>query len=129
MATMDVAIVSIDGSIWSGEGTSVTGTTVNGEMGILPGRQPILAEMAEVGVVTVRTDDDDYLVFAVTGGLLSCTGDRVTIIAEHAYTAEDFSEAELRQELESLPDTATEQEKVILQAKLRAAQRLSHAQG
>lgn len=125
MATMHVAIVSIDGSIWAGDAESVTGTTVEGELGILPGRQPILAEMASEGVVTVHTADGEYLVFGITGGLLSCTGHTVTIIAEHAYPAESDSVDALRNELDSLPETAKAQEHTALKAKLRAAQRLS----
>lgn len=127
MATIDVAIVSIDGSIWSGKANSVTTTTVEGELGILPNRQPILAQMATDGVVTVHTEDDEYLVFAVTGGLLSCTGSVVTVIAEHAYSAEDFSVAELQKELDALPENADEEDRTTLKAKLRAAKRLSAA--
>lgn len=125
MATIDVAIVSIDGSIWSGKASSVTTTTVEGELGILPNRQPILAEMATDGVVTVHTEDGEYLVFAVTGGLLSCTGSVVTVLAEHAYSAKDLSVAELQQQLASLPESAHVEDRTTLKAKLRAAQRLS----
>lgn len=55
MSDLDVSIVSVDGSVWSGTAASVTSTTVEGEMGILYGRQPILAQMAEDGVVTVHS--------------------------------------------------------------------------
>lgn len=62
MSDLDVSIVSVDGSVWSGTAASVTSTTVEGEMGILYGRQPILAQMAEDGVVTVHSADGDFLV-------------------------------------------------------------------
>ena len=84
MSDLDVSIVSVDGSVWSGTAASVTSTTVEGEMGILYGRQPILAQMAEDGVVTVHSADGDFLVFAVSGGLLSCTGKHVMVMAEKA---------------------------------------------
>ena len=35
MSDLDVSIVSVDGSVWSGTAASVTSTTVEGEMGIL----------------------------------------------------------------------------------------------
>lgn len=127
MADLDVSIVSVDGSVWSGTATSVTGTTVEGEMGILYGRQPILAQMAEDGVVTVHSTDGEFLVFAVSGGLLSCTGANVIVMAEKAMPATDVSIENVEKQLAALPEEASAEERAQLRAQIRAAKRLSAA--
>ena len=127
MADLDVSIVSVDGSVWYGTATSVTSTTVEGEMGILYGRQPILAQMAEDGVVTVHSTDGDFLVFAVSGGFLSCTGANVIVMAEKAMPASDVSLEDVEKKLAALPEDGSGGERAQLRAQIRAAKRLAAA--
>ena len=127
MSDLDVSIVSVDGSVWSGTAASVTSTTVEGEMGILYGRQPILAHMAEDGVVTVHSADGDFLVFAVSGGLLSCTGKHVMVMAEKAIPADNISLADVEKQLADLPEDTPEWKRSHLRAQIRAAKRLAAA--
>ncbi|ALE18607.1 F0F1 ATP synthase subunit epsilon [Lawsonella clevelandensis] len=127
MADLDVSIVSVDGSVWYGTATSVTSTTVEGEMGILYGRQPILAQMAEDGVVTVHSTDGEFLVFAVSGGFLSCTGANVIVMAEKAMPASDVSLEDVEKKLAALPEDGSGGERAQLRAQIRAAKRLAAA--
>lgn len=127
MADLDVSIVSVDGSVWYGTATSVTSTTVEGEMGILYGRQPILAQMAEDGVVTVYSTDGEFLVFAVSGGFLSCTGANVIVMAEKAMPASDVSLEDVEKKLAALPEDGSGGERAQLRAQIRAAKRLAAA--
>ena len=127
MADLDVSIVSVDGSVWYGTATSVTSTTVEGEMGILYGRQPILAQMAEDGVVTVHSTDGEFLVFAVSGGFLSCKGANVIVMAEKAMPASDVSLEDVEKKLAALPEDGSGGERAQLRAQIRAAKRLAAA--
>ena len=127
MADLDVSIVSVDGSVWYGTATSVTSTTVEGEMGILYGRQPILAQMAEDGVVTVHSTDGEFLVLAVSGGFLSCTGANVIVMAEKAMPASDVSLEDVEKKLAALPEDGSGGERAQLRAQIRAAKRLAAA--
>ena len=127
MADLDVSIVSVDGSVWYGTATSVTSTTVEGEMGILYGRQPTLAQMAEDGVVTVHSTDGEFLVFAVSGGFLSCTGANVIVMAEKAMPASDVSLEDVEKKLAALPEDGSGGERAQLRAQIRAAKRLAAA--
>lgn len=127
MADLDVSIVSVGGAVWSGTATSVTSTTVEGEMGILYGRQPILAQMADDGVVTVHSTDGEFLVFAVSGGLLSCTGTHVVVMAENATPASAISIEDAEKKLAVLPEESSEGERAQLKAQIRAAKRLASA--
>ena len=53
---------------------------------MLPGHAPVLGQLAEQSQVTIRKPDGD-LVFEVTGGFVSVTGEAVTILAERAQPA------------------------------------------
>ena len=46
MAGLNVSVVSADQEVWSGEATMVVARTVEGEIGILPGHEPLLAILA-----------------------------------------------------------------------------------
>ena len=62
MAGLNVSVVSADQEVWSGEASMVVARTVEGEIGILPGHEPLLAILAG-GVIaswlaTRRADSD-----------------------------------------------------------------------
>ena len=46
MAALNVSVVSADQEVWSGEAAMVVARTVEGEIGILPGHEPMLAILA-----------------------------------------------------------------------------------
>lgn len=50
--SLQVEVVSHEGRLWHGAALSVQVPTVDGSLGVLPGRQPLLAQMGE-GTVTV----------------------------------------------------------------------------
>ena len=45
MAALNVSVVSADQEVWSGEASMVVARTVEGEIGILPGHEPMLAAL------------------------------------------------------------------------------------
>lgn len=99
MATLHVELVAVERTIWSGEATMVIARTTEGELGVLPGHAPLLGELAEGGVVTVRRDDGDDLIVAAHGGFLSVTERGVSILAE---TAEISGEIDVERAREAL---------------------------
>lgn len=78
-----VDIVSRAADVWCGEATAVTVPAAHGELGILPGRQPILAALG-VGVVRVNTATGQELSFDVQGGFATVDGDTVTVVVDNA---------------------------------------------
>jgi F-type H+-transporting ATPase subunit epsilon len=99
VATLHVELVAVERTIWSGEATMVIARTTEGELGVLPGHAPLLGQLAEGGVVTVRRDDGDDLVVAAHGGFLSITEHGVSILAE---TAEISTEIDVERAREAL---------------------------
>lgn len=91
MAELRVDVVAADRAIWSGRARLVIARTGGGDIGVMPGHQPVLATLAD-GVVTVRSPDGDQL-FAVHGGFISVAADVVSVLAETAERAEEIDVA------------------------------------
>jgi F-type H+-transporting ATPase subunit epsilon len=83
VAQLEVDLVSADGRVWSGPATMVCAPTVDGEIGILVGHQPILAVL-RAGEVRVTPLDGPVMRGTVTGGYLSVDDDHVTVVADDA---------------------------------------------
>ena len=87
-----VELVAPDRRVWSGTAQMVIARTSEGEIGILPGHEPVLALLV-TGQVTVRTADDDSVLAAVHGGFLSVSDDTVSILAEVAELPDEIDVA------------------------------------
>ena len=81
--TMQVALVTADRELWSGEATAVNARTLAGEIGVMANHTPIMSVL-DAGQVDVRTVDDGHWVAAVDGGFLSVAGNQVRLLCEHA---------------------------------------------
>ena len=82
MAELQVSVVSADSQVWAGTASMVVARTTEGEIGILPGHEPLLAILS-AGEVRITVDG------AVTranaeDGFLSVEHDTVTIVARNA---------------------------------------------
>jgi F-type H+-transporting ATPase subunit epsilon len=83
MAELSVNVVSADRLVWAGKARQIVARTTIGEIGILPGHEPILAILAE-GQVRVTQDDGVVVTASAADGFLSFDHDIVTIIARNA---------------------------------------------
>lgn len=106
MADIDVEFVTVERRIWSGTATMVVAKTTEGEIGIQPGHEPLLGQLDAGGTVTVYADEGKK-VAAVQGGFLSVTGNKVSILGEHAEWAENIDRAEAERALSEAGDDAT----------------------
>lgn len=80
MAELDVSVVSADRELWSGKARQVMARTTEGEIGILPGHEPILAILAK-GQVRVTSVDGSIVAAEADDGFLSVEHDTITIVA------------------------------------------------
>jgi F-type H+-transporting ATPase subunit epsilon len=87
MAALRVSVVSADKDVWSGEATMVVAKTVEGEIGILPGHEPMLAILA-TGNVRVTTVDGTKITANAEGGFLSVENNNVSVVASAAELVE-----------------------------------------
>jgi len=124
---MHVELVSADRVVWSGEASSVIARTTEGDIGILPGHQPLLAVLVE-GAVEVQTVESQCWVAAVDAGFLSVSDDRVSILADEATMAQDIDLEQARHDLEQAHSVGSDDEDAAervrkAQARVRAAER------
>ena len=82
-APLSVSVVSADQQIWAGEATMVVAKTVEGEIGLLAGHEPLLAILA-AGEVRVTLLDGDVISANAEDGFLSVENNNVTIVARNA---------------------------------------------
>lgn len=118
MAKMSVQLVAVERRLWSGEASTVVAQTTEGELGLLPGHEPMLGQMIEGGVVTITTTANETVTAAVHGGFLSVTADGVSILAESAELAHEIDVAQAREDVKQHDD---EQARARASSRLRAA--------
>jgi len=82
-AQLTVHVVSADREVFSGEASMVVARTVDGEIGILPGHEPMLAILAG-GDVRVTGTDGQKVSARADGGFLSVENNNVSIVASYA---------------------------------------------
>ena len=94
---LTLEIVTPDARVYSDTIDSVVIPTVEGEVGILPGHIPLLAQV-EHGELRVTKGADSQLL-AVSGGFVEVENDRVHVLAEQAITEEKIDEKAVEEAL------------------------------
>jgi F-type H+-transporting ATPase subunit epsilon len=82
-ASLTVTLVSADQQVWSGEASMVVARTVEGEIGILVGHEPLLAILSS-GEVRITLLDGTKIVAEADDGFLSVDNDVVSVVARRA---------------------------------------------
>jgi F-type H+-transporting ATPase subunit epsilon len=82
--TLKVELVAVEQKVWTGDATMLIARTTEGELGVMPGHAPLLGQLADPGVVRIKTADGEELEYRVNGGFLSVTGSGATVLAETA---------------------------------------------
>ena len=86
---LNVAVVSAERSLWSGEAKMVVAKTPEGEIGIMAGHEPVLALLVE-SPLRIEQPDGTKVLVAVHGGFFSVDSNNVNVIAEVAELASDI---------------------------------------
>lgn len=109
MAELDVAVVSAERALWSGPARSVVAKTPEGEIGVLPGHEPVLALLVD-SPMRIEQPDGTKVLVAVHGGFFSVDSDKVNVIAEVAELAEDIDLARAQAALARAQAAGAEQD-------------------
>ncbi|GAU65486.1 ATP synthase subunit epsilon [Streptomyces sp. NBRC 110611] len=92
MAELHVELVAADRQVWSGEASLVVARTSSGDIGVMPGHQPLLGVL-QSGPVTIRTtgeSGDGTVVAAVHGGFISFADNKLSLLAEVAELSDEI---------------------------------------
>jgi F-type H+-transporting ATPase subunit epsilon len=127
---MQVEVVCADRVVWSGESSNIIAKTVEGEIGILPGHEPVLGVLVPSAVV-IFDEGGGREVIGVDGGFISVSQGRVSILSEYAQMADEVTVVHAEKELaeaQRVLDTGdgSDEDRKRLQratAQLRAAQK------
>ncbi len=93
MATLQVDVVSAEGSIFSGEAKFVALPGESGELGILPRHTPLITRIKPGAVRIERADNGEEEFVFVAGGILEIQPGEVTVLADTAIRGKDLDEA------------------------------------
>ena len=112
---MKLELITLLGVKIDRDAYEVTIPTLDGEIGVFPGHEPLVT-VASPGAITVRYekgDPDSKLdFFAITGGVVEISQTRVRILVDEAENGDDIIEADSRAALEraeSLQKAVTDQ--------------------
>ena len=127
---LKLKIDAADREVWEGEAVNIISRTTEGDIGILPGHEPLMAILVP-GVVDIVTADGRSEQLAIDGGFLSVADGHVWILAQDAVMAEEVSIDDAHRQISELSvkinsGEADDQETHryhILQAQIRAAEK------
>lgn len=80
---LHIDLVAADRAVWSGAAKMVIAKTVEGEIGLLPGHEPMLAILTS-GEVRITLPSGEKVTARADDGFVSMEHDVVTIFARHA---------------------------------------------
>ena len=120
MSDMHVDLVTVERQIWSGPAQMIVARTVEGDIGVMPGHAPLLAQLREGFAARIIAPDGTVSSVAVHGGFLSVTKDGVSILAEDAQLSEEIDVTAARNTYERAKATGTDSAEA--EAELRRAQ-------
>ncbi|RZS59164.1 ATP synthase F1 subcomplex epsilon subunit [Microcella putealis] len=80
MAELSVSVVAADREVWSGAAKQISARTTEGDIGILPGHEPVLGILGQ-GEVRITPVSGSPIVARAEDGFLSVENNTVTIVA------------------------------------------------
>ena len=129
MVQLTVQIVTPDGLVYDHHASYVSVRTLDGEMGILPRHENMIAVLAVDEVKVKRLDDENHVNWiAVNGGVIEVANGVITIVADSAERARDIdvSRAE-RAKLRAEREIEEAQDKNLIDQERRAKIALQRA--
>lgn len=123
-----VEVVSSTGIVWEGDARSVIVRTSEGDIGILPNHEPLLASLVPCAAEVLSTADTREVV-AIDGGFVSVADNRVSLLSQFAKVAQEIDLVAAEHELaaaekrinEGELDEETRHHYLRAQAQVRAA--------
>ena len=105
MAGLAFDIVPPAAKLFSADASLVVVPGVEGEMGFLKGHVPLVSLLAD-GVVRIQAENGgETKRFALQGGYVQVTGQKVIILADRAAAVEDINAEAVREKLAELQAT------------------------
>lgn len=96
-------LVSLSGTKFDGDAYEIVMPTLDGEIGVLQDHMPLVS-VATTGVIAVRKEarDSDSVrdFFAISGGVIEVSDNKLRVLVDEADHADDINEAEAEAAME-----------------------------
>ena len=92
MSIMHLDIVSAEEEIFSGNVKNIIAAAMMGEVGIYPKHTPLITPL-KPGEIKIITEQDEEMLFFISGGVIEVQPEIVTVLADTAIRGEDLDEA------------------------------------
>lgn len=89
MSVLQVEVVAAQGVAWEGDALSVIARTSEGDIGVLPNHEPLLASLVPCAA-EVLTADGRREILAIDGGFISVAENRVSLLSQYARVAAEI---------------------------------------
>ena len=87
---LTLEIVTPESRVYSDTVDTVVIPTVEGEIGVLPGHLPLLTQVDSGELLVTKGSSTEFL--AVSGGFAQISGDKISVLAEHACSEDSIDE-------------------------------------
>lgn len=121
---LQIELVAADRVVWSGQAAQIIARTVDGDVGVLPNHAPMLS-LLRAGVVEITAPEGHVVLAAVEEGFLSVADNRVSILSDDAFLADEIDPSAARAELDRLRDGDDEVALRWAEAKMRVLEKNS----
>lgn len=125
---MQVDLVAVERQIWSGQAQMVVARTTDGDIGVMPGHAPLLAQLKEGFAARIVEADGSILGVAVHGGFLSVTKEKVSILAEDAELSDEIDVTQARAAYDTARATGTDSDEQLGELRRARARLLAAGQ-
>lgn len=122
--SIQVNIVTPEGTLYDGEVEMVTLLGEDGQMGVMGGHAPLLSTLDIGEIVLHQGSEEEFL--AVSGGVVEVRPDKVTILADIGESAEDIDEERAQEALARAQQSLAENPPAEHRAPLLAALKRSN---
>ena len=104
MAALTCDIVTQQAKLFSDDAYMVVVPGIEGEMGFLAGHVPLVSPLADGIVRVVKENGGEAQRFALQGGYVQVTGEKVIVLADRALRVEDIDVAAVNETLKGLQE-------------------------
>jgi len=89
VSVLRVEVVAAEGIAWEGDALSVSARTTEGDIGVLPNHEPMLASLVPCACEVLSADGNREVV-VVDGGFISVADNRVSLLSPFARIAREI---------------------------------------
>jgi F-type H+-transporting ATPase subunit epsilon len=121
---LQIELVAADRVVWSGQASEVLARTVEGDLGVLADHAPLLSLLVP-GVVVITPLEGEMVRAAISEGFISVANNRVSILSEDAFLADEIDAAAAQSELEAAQESDDAEAILRAEAKLQVIDKAS----